>query len=633
MKVTSRPDTTVITAKTTSKQPGVQAGKWWESKSKAERCSTLLATFNFLKTGQNYRFKQAAIYARMYGNMPLSNFVGSSLSGMDKMGGLPLDRPTFNLIQSCTDTLVSKISQSRPSPVFLTDNSDYKQRKLSKQLNQFILGELYQTKGYEKSTIILRDALVEGTGCLHVYPTQDNKVGLERVLLTELFTDANESLYGEPRQLYRMKLVDREVLREAFPGNNKEIDGAEKAYPDNSSDSSKSVSDLVMVVEAWHLPSGKDAKDGRHTIACSAGIILDEEYEKERFPFAFLHYSPRLLGFWAQGLAEQLMGTQIEINRLLVTISRSINLMGVPRVWLEKGSKVTKAHINNEIGMIGEYSGTLPTFQDGSSGIGADIYAQLQRLIDYGYQQSGISMLQASSTKPAGLNSGEAIRSYNDISTDRFATLNRRYDDFFIDLAYLITEQAMDIAKETGKYKTVYPNKDGTREIELPEMDLIENPFVIQCYSMSSLPKDPAGRMQKVAEMIQAGMISIKEGRRLLDYPDLSQMEKLANAAEERVFQILDEIVEEGEYAAPDPFMDLQQAKEHAVAYINLYGSTNLEEEKMEMLRTFFQQCNDMITSAQQAGAAQAASAQMAGQVPQAQAAPPPQSDLLPFAQ
>ena len=43
--------------------------------------------------------------------------------------------------------------------------------------------------------------------------------------------------------------------------------------------------------------------------------------------------------------------------------------------------------------------------------------------------------------------------------------------------------------------------------------------------------------------MIGAGMISIAEGRRLLDYPDLEQVEKLANASEERIFQILDDIL------------------------------------------------------------------------------------------
>ncbi len=589
-----------VTFKTkTDKDPSQQAGKWWAAKNEAQVCSQLLGTFNILKQNQGFRMNQASVYARLYGNMPIMNFIGgASSSQMDKMNGLPIDRPTFNIVQSCIDTLVSRIGQSRPAPVFLTDNSDYKERKLAKQLNNFILGELYQTKSYEKGTIVLRDALVEGTGVAHVYRSQDDKVAIERVLLTELFTDPSESLYGEPRQLYRMKLVDREVLKETFPKFAKEIAVASQAYPDNSADSSKSVSDLVMVVEAWHLKSGKDAKDGRHTIVCSSGTIQDDEWDKERFPFIFLHYSPRLLGFWSQGLAEQLMGTQIEINRLLVTISRSINLMGVPRVWLEKGSKVTKSHIDNQIGMIGEYSGTLPTFMDGTSGISQDIYAQLQRLIDYGYQQSGVSQLQSSSTKPAGLNSGEAIRSYNDISNDRFATLAKRYDNFYIDLAYAITDAAMDIANDTGKYQTVYPNKDGTKEIDLPKMSLLQDPFVIQCFTMSSLPKDPAGRLEKVTEMITSGMLTIKEGRRLLDYPDLSQNEKLANAAEERIFQILDNIVEEGDYLPPDAFMDLILAKETTVAYINLYGSAKLEEERMEMLRTFYTQVLDLAAQA-----------------------------------
>lgn len=105
--------------------------------------------------------------------------------------------------------------------------------------------------------------------------------------------------------------------------------------------------------------------------------------------------------------------------------------------------------------------------------------------------------------------------------------------------------------------------------------------------------------MQKITEMVQSGMITIKEGRRLLDYPDLDQVEKLANASEERIFQILDKIVEDGEYTPPDPFMDLQLANELVVQYYNLYVSAKLEEERAEMLRTFHTQIQDMMQAAQ----------------------------------
>jgi hypothetical protein len=450
---------------------------------------------------------------------------------------------------------------------------------------------------------------------------------MERVMLTELMIDPNESLYGEPRQLYQLKLVDRHVLMDAFPGSKSKLEIAENAFPDNSAESSKSISDLVLVVEAWHLKSGPDAKDGRHTIVCSSATLVDEAYDKEGFPFVFLHYSPRLLGFWAQGLAEQLMGTQMEINSLLFTISRAIKLIGVPRIFQEDGSKVLKAAHNNDVGAIITYRGTKPSYEVAPC-VPQELYAQLGRLIGYAYQQCGVSALDAGAQKPSGLNSGEAIRTYDDISTDRFAALSRRYDNIFIDLAYLVTDLAKDICEREGKYTTVYPNKNGVKEIDLPKASILKNPYVIQCFNMSSLPRDPAGRMQHITEMIQGGMVSIKEGRRLLDYPDLDQMEKLANASEERIFQYLDEIIEDGKYTGPDPFMDLALAKELTTQYYNLYSSAKLEEDRCQMLRDFFTQVMDLIQSATPPPMPQPG----APNTPQASAAPLPQSPLVPNA-
>lgn len=625
MKITGIPKSNTKVFKTKIDKENLQLSEWWKESDEKTLCGQLLGTAAFLKETQSYRYRQAAIYARLYGNMSLFSFIGNNIAKMDQSHTLPIDRPTFNLVQSAVDTLVSRISQSRPAPVFLTDNGDYKERNMAKKLNNFILGEFYQTKAYEKAAICLRDALVEGTGVVKVYETQDNKVGLDRVLLTELLIDQNEAMYGEPRQIYQLKLVDRAVLIENFPKFKSVLKMAEKAYPDNSADASKTVSDQVMVVEGWHLKSGKNAKDGRHTIACTAGIILNEDFTKDSFPFVFLHYSPRLLGFWAQGVAEQLMGTQLEINSLLYTISRAIKLVGVPRVFIEKGSKVSKASNNNDVGVIVEYSGVKPSYEVAPC-VPEEMYAQLERLIKFGYQQSGVSALDAGAQKPAGLNSGEAIRTYDDISTDRFAALSRRYDNFFVDLAYQVIDKAKDIAEEQGSYQTVYPNKDGTKEIDLPEVTLLKDPFVIQCFNMSSLPRDPAGRMQKVTEMIQSGMLTIKEGRRLLDFPDLNQIEKLANASEERIFQILDKIVEDGQYTPPDPFLDLDLANELCVQYINLYGAARLEEEKAQMLRDFFTQ----VLNIKQA-ATPPAPQPIAG-APQANPEPTPTSPLVPNA-
>jgi hypothetical protein len=624
-------DREVIQAKTKDKSNVATAYKWWQGDSKKQRAEQLITTASFLKEQQQYRYRQASIYARLYGNHPISNFIGSNF----KMGSgtglgpqnLPVDRPTMNVVQSCIDTLVSRITQNRPRPIFLTDNGNYKERNLAKHLNGFIQGELYQTKAYALGETLLRDAAVLGTGVIKIFE-KDKRVALERKLITELLLDPNDSLYGNPRQLMEVALIDRSVLMDIFPEYRATIEKAEQAYPDNSGEASRTVSDQVMIVEGWHLPSGKDASDGKHIIACTAGCILDEGYNKQKFPFIFLPYSSRILGFEGQGLAEQLMGTQVEINKLLMTISTSINLVGVPRVFVEDGSKVVKAHLNNAIGSIVTYRGTKPQYEVAPC-VPAELYQQLQRLIGYAYQQSGISELAASSKKPAGLTSGTALREYDDLQSDRFAALNRRYDNVFIDLAYAITDLAKDIAERDGSYTTVYPNKDGTKEVDLPKAEMLKDP-VIQCYDSSALPKDPAGRKQQITEDMQAGLISPQEGRRLLQYPDLEQEDTLANAGEERILKILDEIVDTGKYTPPDPFMNFDLATQKAVEYYNLYTAAKLEESKAQKLRDFFTQVQALKQAAQPPP--------MPGQMPGAPAAgtpavpeAPPTSDLLPM--
>ncbi len=539
--------------------------------------------------------RQLAVDVRLYCGLSVYSYAGSNVSRMDRTKTLPDDRPTFNLVQVCTDTLVSRVAQNEPQPKYLTDGADYKDRHLAQQLNQFIIGEFYQTKAYDKAKRMFRDGLVMGPGALKVYEGDNDKVQVDRVLVTDLFVDDNDSLNGQPQQMIQLKLIDRDkLMANSDKKSQKVIEGTPQSYPDNSPDSGRTTSDQIMVVEGWKLPSGDDPEaagyvPGRHTLATVNGIIFDEEWNKPKFPFVFFNYQDPFLGFWGRGIGSRLFGTQLSLNRILYTITRAITLVGVPRVFIDQSSKVVKAHNNNELGVIVTFSGTKPSYEVAPCNA-PELYSERDKLIDYGMRQEGVSSMQAEGKKPGGLSSGEAIRSYDDVSSDRFAETSKKFDQIFIDLAYLITDTAMDIAKRTGKYQTVYPNKDGTKEINLPKMSILKNPFLIQCFNESSLPRTPAGRIATVTEQVQAGMLTIKEGRRLMRFPDLEQNEKLDNASEERIFQILDKIVEDGEYTPPDPFLDLELATTLVVQYINLYLAANLEEEKADLLRKFFTQ-------------------------------------------
>lgn len=568
---------------------------WWEAQTDNDLVSQVLSTHGFLKRTNITRIRQGSIYSRLFSGKPLNNFLASN-STLDSSNQLPIGRPTANVCYSCTDTLVSMLSQDKPAPTFLTDKGHYKERRLAKEANQFIQGEFYRLKAYDLVPKQARDACVLGSGFVKVYPDFiSGKVCAERTLETELLTDFNDGYYDNPRQLLHPKLCDRSVMLAAFPNKTEIVMAAVNANVDATPRSTETISDRFITVEAWHLPSNKLAKDGRHVIVCSSGVLLDEPWTKPRFPFTKLGYNQNMVGFFSQGLCEILMPTQMEIYRNLIVASQAIELMGVPRIYIDRMSKILQTSFNNRIGTIIEGSGTAPQFLNAPSNA-PEIYEWIKWLIDNAYQMSGISSMAAQAKKSPGLNSGEAIREANDLQSARFANLERRYQGAYTDLAYHILDAAKDIVEENGSYTTVYPGKDGTREVDFKQINGLKDSYVIQCYEASSLPKDPAGRQAKLSEMLAAGEISNAEFRRLSGFPDLAQSDQLANALEERILHALDEIVENGaknfEKIAPDPFMldPSDMATTLSVNYINLYATCKLEEEKMQLLRDWFTQ-------------------------------------------
>lgn len=614
-----------------NKKQAAQPYKWWLAESDADLVTQALSTTEYLKRTNQNRIRQASIFARLFSGKPLYNFLASNAT-LDNSNQLPIGRPTANVVYSCIDTLTSRITQDRPKPTFLTDGGHYKERKRAKEANQFIQGEFFRTKAYELGALAFRDAGILGNGFLKVFP-RDKRVCVERTLETELLTDFNDAYYSNPRQLIQQKLVDRDVIAAMFPKKEEMIMSAVHGNVDSTPRSTETIVDQFIMAEAWHLPSGEGAKDGRHVWVCSEGVILDEEWDKQTFPFVNFSYNPNMVGYFAQGLAEILMPTQMEIYRMLIIESQSIELMGVPRILIEEMSKILETAFNNRLGTIIKYRNTPPTFVSPDAALGERIFQWIQWLIQNAYQMSGISAMSAAGQKPQGLNSGEAIRSFDQIQEDRFAALARRYQNIYTDLAYLMLDTAKDIADEEGSYSTVYPGKDGTREIDLKNLKgLTDNP-VIQCYEESSLPKDPAGRQAKLSEMLAAGEITPQEFRRLSNFPDLEQDDRLTSALEERILHALDEIVENGEknYAeiAPDTFIldPSDMATMRCTQYINLYSTLQLEEEKMQVLRNWFTQVQDLKNQAnpppvQIPGAGAAGSAPLAIAPPQQSISP-----------
>lgn len=514
---------------------------------------------------------------------------------------------SLNVIASCVDTLVAKIGKNKVKPYFLSSNATLRQKRKAQSMNRFTQGLFHDSKVYKTAPRVLKDACIMGTGVTKVYTNPiTNRVTVDRVLPDELCVDINDGYYGEPRNLYQRKFVPKTLLKSLYPELADRIQQAQVEMLDAHA-LSGTATDMVLVIEAWHLPSSPDAKDGRHLITVNTVVLVDETWEDECFPFAILHYKAPVLGYFGSGVAEELTGVQIEINRLLMFIRDSMKVISNPRVYLQRGSKIVKEHMTNQIGGIVQYDGQAPIIQ-AAQAVHPEIFQQLERLYEKAFQIVGVSQLSSQSQKPSGLDSKVALREFSDIETERFATLALAYQELHIDIATLAFKEIQRNAKAGKASYTVkaFDRKHGVEKLDWKDIYSEDDMFVMQPFPTSALPDTPSGKLQAIADMKAAmpDKFDSDTTMDLLDFPDLDSVTSRMLSPTKLAEKICDDMVLNQIYRTPDPTWNLAKCQQMALFYS---AELQLQEELSDkdnqaliLLMQFADECNALIRLSQQ---------------------------------
>ena len=610
--------------------------RWWP-KEGAECAAAVTANLRFLEGAQTARLKQLARNARLYGGVLMAGTQAAAYARI-LQNNATADRMTDNAVQSTVDTAVAFVGEEKPRPFFLTAGGNYQQQRKAKKLNKWVDGNFYETKTYDLGIKCFKFATIDGDCFIHVAPNPaKTKLVHEIARAFEMWVDEEEAADGFPRTLTRVRHIDRDVLAAAFPDSKEKILSARVPVKFGSS---RTTSDMLPVAESWRLGAeGPDGKlvGGKHCI-CIVGsdfmLLEPEEYKHPFFPFARMSWCERPLGYWSQGLTEQLQGNQVQLNKELYMQQRSMHLAGQLTVFVKNGSKVVKEHINNEIGNVINYAGDTPPIFHTPQPIHPVFFENPERIKRRMLNLAGMSELAVKGEKPAGLDSGKALREYKDTGSERFRPISRKNDNLYLEVAFL----DVMIGQELKSSEVRVPGRGSFEKMSLKDIGSLDgSQFVLQCYPVSRLPKDPAGRLQTVQEYMQAGIYSIRQGRKLLDYQDVDATENMANAQEEILTKILDAMVDEGQYKPPEPTDDLKLAKEMVVQYIQYFRLLELEPERIDMLRAFNEQVDwlieRMLPPPPPMGAPMAAGPEGASpEVPQGVPEQAPASDLLPQA-
>lgn len=573
--------------------------RWWKAPKRGDAVAHAVhVAAEFLSDKLRPRHDHFLTMARMYGNLEIAGLGIHSYSRSAKS-----ERLTCNVVASCIDTATAKIAKNKPAPQFLTNGADYDMRRKAEKLNKFGKGLLHQSGMYRIGPAVFRDACLFGTGFVKEY-AEGNVIRVERTFPWEILIDDAEAMYGEPRQLIQRKFIDRAVLLDSFGTDRGKREAIQRADPSEKDALGRDkLADQLEVFEGWHLPSSKGAGDGRHVICIEDCVLVDEEWKRMSFPFAKYTLEDPICGFWGIGMAERLMGIQLEINRLLQKIQKAMHLLGVPRVILPAGAGVPKTHLNNEIGAIITVNGGLeqaPTVITPQT-VHPEAFAHLDRLYERAFQEVGLSQLTAHGEKPAGINSGIGLRELTDIESDRFVINSRRLEELHIDVVRLGLEDVRGIRNFTVDV----PDRDQKVVIAWKDVDLDEDAYVLQCFPVSLLPQTPAGRLERVQELFGAGFIDQDAALELLDVPDLEDAANSRLASIRAIRSRVGAMLDGQDYVSPEPFDNLQLITSYVPRVYLHEREHGCPEERLADLRRYIEEASFLMEQAAQAAQAQ----------------------------
>lgn len=569
---------------------GVLQPRWWQVPEE-ELANAVMDVGGSLEMQGGDRLQATIRFARLYENCEID-----SLSGRDYSAALVRQMLTgsslmsLNVGATCLDTITAKVTKNRPRPTFLTNGAGpgaWDMQIKARNLDKWCRGYFYQTKVYQKARQVFVDGCEFGTGFLQVYDCGD-KLECERVKPDEIFVDDLDGQDGHPRQLLRRKFVSREVLTALFPEHAEKIAeaGKQERIESEVNASPEVIENTLEVWEAWHLPSGKKSKDGKHVICIDGCVLFSEEWKIDKFPFVVYRFKKRTTGFWGKGVIETVQPIQVALNRVIRSIDMQIRRKGKGRTYVQVGSKVNPQHMTNADGGDLVYYVGQPPVVDNQNAISPEEFAYVDRLYQKAFQEVGISELSASAKKPSGLDAAVALREYNDIESERFAPQHQDWEQFFMDFAELSIDLITEQYGWKG-YKVLVPGRRDLMEVDWASVNLDRDAYIMQMFPTSSLPQTPSARYQKVKEMMADGFIDKAVAQRLLEFPDIEAESNLGNAmlddVDATISHILDD--EKPEIRPLEPYQNLDKIIERANAAYLYARNRHCPEERLALLR------------------------------------------------
>lgn len=572
------------------------APSWWKA-DKEKVHETLLPYIRTVEQRQSERFESFAMYEAHYDpNGPAADWADAGY--LKKLRGIK-----ENVVAVTVDTARASIAATEIRARFMTDDADFSTQKRAEDMELYVEQISKLAKIGDACRAAFFACAKKGTGVIKVYADQDGQLHVEPTMVDNIIVDDRECANGSPPRSLHVRLYDfdRDELIQQFPNFEKEIEKAGEQQSRATWRGSVAIGETrndVLVVESWHLPMGKRGTDrhlpGRHVICVNGADLLDEEWHKPRFPFSVIRWSEREGSWYGIGLAERIIGHQRVLDKRNHQRDRQLDL-AVPTTFVSYADHkfaVQRTEIGNVVVLKGDKPTTVvPTV------VGMEIANDRHDARSSAIAEIGLSEMATRGTKPAGIESGAGLREFKDQNSQRFAMQEKGFEALWLDVVELTLDACKDLgdaAPEMARQTRFGPETLAWSDVDLDEVRM-------QIVAASTLARTPAGRVQTVLELTQAGLFSKDESLALLEHPDVKSTTSQYTASLKAIEEDM-ELIERGRYVLPEPFVNLQMAQTYAQnRYLEDRGR-GAPEEILEALRTYAIQAADILSPPQPMG-------------------------------
>lgn len=533
------------------------------------------------------------------------------------------DRVTENAIASNIDTVAAVIATADIWPRYDTDGGDFEQQSTARKLGWYSeeMGKRYDI--LPKCRKAFKESSKKGNGLIKVHAVL-GEPRVEHILLENVVVPPDECRDGrDPRQLHHWDYIDADELVLRYPDAADDIERVRKTGRRRRNSYSRTLSNDVESLWSYRLPVGKKPKDwdprkkyktykpGRVTLVIEGKTLFDEPYHKPFFPIVNMIWSDRINSFYKISGAERIMGIQRALNKNNWVIEKGNDNVVAPPIYVRPADAGIGAKTNRVNGHV-IYRADLPATVQHQS-VSNETYNRNKTLSDSAQREFGQTSMATHGAKPAGIDSGVAMREFKDQSTQRFASQEEMFEHGVLWTHYLVIDVCKDLGDEAPT--VTRHSRFGSKKMKWKDVDLGE--VRVQMSAATDLNRTHAGRLQMVVEFAQAGIISTDQARKLFGSPDLEREISLYTSVIEVVELDLDEM-RDGGIVMPDPMTNLSICQWRAQREYAQWLRDKAPEDKLENLRTYIVQAVAMKNLAGPANANAAAGPDVAAAGPSA---------------